>query len=160
GDGPAAVARFFLDYQVDQYEAIVGENLGADDERVTHWRDLQSLAGQRFAALNYLILKRWYRPPPAEIERNPSLGPGAPGRALGPPRRGAGGDDAARGALRGPRQAGRQAETRRHHLGRRRRPRQRGGRTGGAAAARRGHRRGARRRPGGAGARQPSAFRR
>jgi precorrin-6Y C5,15-methyltransferase (decarboxylating) len=88
GDGPAAVARFFLDYQVDQYEAVVGENLGADDERVTHWRDLQSLAGQRFAALNYLILKRWYRPPLAEIERNRSLVPGVPDAAFARPAEG------------------------------------------------------------------------
>ena len=58
GDSPAAVARFILDYGLDDYEAIVGENLGAVDERVTRWPNLHALAEQAFLPLNYLILQR------------------------------------------------------------------------------------------------------
>jgi precorrin-6Y C5,15-methyltransferase (decarboxylating) len=58
GDSPAAVARFFLSYGVPTFEAVVGENLGGPDERVTHWPDLHQLAEQRFAPLNYLLLHR------------------------------------------------------------------------------------------------------
>jgi precorrin-6Y C5,15-methyltransferase (decarboxylating) len=58
GDSPASAARFFLRYGLGGYEAVVGENLGGPDERVTHWPDLARLAEQRFAPLNYLILHR------------------------------------------------------------------------------------------------------
>jgi precorrin-6Y C5,15-methyltransferase (decarboxylating) len=57
GDSPAAVARFFLDHGLNDYEAVVAENLGTADERLTRWANLQELAGQRFAPLNYLILQ-------------------------------------------------------------------------------------------------------
>jgi precorrin-6Y C5,15-methyltransferase (decarboxylating) len=85
GDGPAAVARFFLEHDVDEYEAIVGENLGAEDERVTRWPDLQTLAGQHFAALNYLILNHHRPLPLGEIERNRALVPGVPDDAFARP---------------------------------------------------------------------------
>jgi precorrin-6Y C5,15-methyltransferase (decarboxylating) len=89
GDGPAAVARFFLEYDVDEYAAIVGENLGADDERVTRWPDLRTLAGQRFAALNYLILTHSRCPLPlVDIERDRSLVPGVPDDAFARPAEG------------------------------------------------------------------------
>jgi precorrin-6Y C5,15-methyltransferase (decarboxylating) len=58
GDSPAAVARFFLRFGLNHYEAVVGENLGGKEERVTRWSSLEELAGQRFAPLNYLILLR------------------------------------------------------------------------------------------------------
>jgi precorrin-6Y C5,15-methyltransferase (decarboxylating) len=58
GDSPAAAARFFLGYDVPCFEAVVGENLGGPDERVTYWPDLPALAEQRFAPLNYLLLHR------------------------------------------------------------------------------------------------------
>ncbi len=57
GDGPAAIAHFLLDRDADAYEAWVGENLGATEERVSGWMSLRELAGRRFAALNYLILR-------------------------------------------------------------------------------------------------------
>jgi precorrin-6Y C5,15-methyltransferase (decarboxylating) len=89
GDSPAAVARFFLDHDVNEYEAIVGENLGAADERVTRWPDLQSLAGQRFAPLNYLILNRHhYSLTRAELERRRALVPGVPDDAFARPAEG------------------------------------------------------------------------
>lgn len=58
GDSPAAVARFFLRFHINHYEAVVGENLGASDERVTRWPNLEELARQRFHPLNFLILLR------------------------------------------------------------------------------------------------------
>lgn len=57
-ESPARVARFLLDYELNDYEAIVGENLGTQEERVTRWPDMASLAQQVFAPLNYLVLKR------------------------------------------------------------------------------------------------------
>jgi precorrin-6Y C5,15-methyltransferase (decarboxylating) len=79
GDSPAAVARFFLERGLDDYEAVVGENLGAGDERVTRWTDLKALAEQSFTPLNYLVLQRRR---PAEyfdhLERLRALVPGIP----------------------------------------------------------------------------------
>lgn len=57
GTSPATVASFFLERGLDDYEAFVGENLGAPDERYTYWRDLAELSQQHFAPLNYLILQ-------------------------------------------------------------------------------------------------------
>jgi precorrin-6Y C5,15-methyltransferase (decarboxylating) len=56
GDSPAEVARFFLRYGASEYHALVAENLGASDERVTECASLVELVDQRFAPLNYLIL--------------------------------------------------------------------------------------------------------
>jgi precorrin-6Y C5,15-methyltransferase (decarboxylating) len=58
GNGPAAVAQFFLRHDLPGYEAAVAENLGTNEERLTRWPDLQALKEQRFAPLNYLILLR------------------------------------------------------------------------------------------------------
>src|SRR5205823_7996332 len=55
GASPAAVAAFCLDRGLDRYEAWVGENLGAADERISSM-PLPDLIGRRFADLNYLIL--------------------------------------------------------------------------------------------------------
>jgi precorrin-6Y C5,15-methyltransferase (decarboxylating) len=79
GDSPAAVAAFFLQRELLDYEAIVGENLGTAEERVTHWPNLQPLVSQRFAPLNYLVLHRVRAPLSfAELERNRALVPGVP----------------------------------------------------------------------------------
>jgi precorrin-6Y C5,15-methyltransferase (decarboxylating) len=79
GDGPAAVARFFLQYGLPAYEAVVGENLGAPDERVTRWANLHELVTQRFAPLNYLILQRTGVVAPwVEEGRQRALVPGVP----------------------------------------------------------------------------------
>jgi precorrin-6Y C5,15-methyltransferase (decarboxylating) len=79
GDSPATVAKFFLLHGLVEYEAIVGENLGSPEERVTRWSNLRELAGQRFAPLNFLVLRRTNSPHSyAEIERNRALVPGVP----------------------------------------------------------------------------------
>jgi precorrin-6Y C5,15-methyltransferase (decarboxylating) len=79
GDSPAAVARFFLERGLPNYEAVVGENLGAPNERVTRWENLHRLAEQRFAPLNYLVLIGQSAPerePPVEAARRRALVPG------------------------------------------------------------------------------------
>jgi precorrin-6Y C5,15-methyltransferase (decarboxylating) len=84
GDSPAAVARFFLERSAPSYEATVGEDLGAVDERVSHWASLQELAGQRFRPLNYLILHRTGYPVP-HVARHRALVPGIPDEAFARP---------------------------------------------------------------------------
>jgi precorrin-6Y C5,15-methyltransferase (decarboxylating) len=79
GDSPAAVARFFLQRGLDDYEAVVGENLGAADERISAWSTVADLAERHFAPLNYLVLRR--NGPAegfAEMERYRALVPGVP----------------------------------------------------------------------------------
>ncbi|MCC6419760.1 MAG: precorrin-6y C5,15-methyltransferase (decarboxylating) subunit CbiE [Gemmataceae bacterium] len=89
GDTPAAVARFFLERDAPAYQAIVGENLGAADERVTPWATLRELAGQQFAPLNYLILSQRTSPEHSkEIERHRALVPGAPDETFARPKEG------------------------------------------------------------------------
>ena len=86
GDSPAAVARFFLRYGLGGYEAVVGENLGGPDERVTHWPDLDRLAEQRFAPLNYLILHRTAWPVDESDEaHHRGLVPGTPDEVFARP---------------------------------------------------------------------------
>jgi precorrin-6Y C5,15-methyltransferase (decarboxylating) len=86
GAGPADVARFFRRYGLVGYEAVVAENLGADDERVSRWPDLERLEGQRFGALNYLVLRRTAYPvDPAEARRNRALVPGVPDEVFARP---------------------------------------------------------------------------
>jgi precorrin-6Y C5,15-methyltransferase (decarboxylating) len=83
GDSPAAVARFFLLHGLNDYEAVVGENLGSPEERVTRWANLRELATQRFASLNYVVLRRTHSPLSfAELERNRALVPGVPDDAF------------------------------------------------------------------------------
>jgi precorrin-6B C5,15-methyltransferase / cobalt-precorrin-6B C5,C15-methyltransferase len=79
GDSPAAVARFFLARGLGHYEATVGENLGAAEERVSRFGHLEELTGRRFGPLNYLVLNRALLPvDPAEVERNRAFVPGVP----------------------------------------------------------------------------------
>ena len=86
GESPAAVARFFLQFGLGGYEAVVGENLGGPDERVTYWADLHRLADQRFAPLNYLILRhRDWPGDEYEIAHNRTLVPGVPDEVFSRP---------------------------------------------------------------------------
>ena len=57
GASPSAVARFFEERGLDDYDAWVGERLGTADETVTFAR-LPDLIGRAFDALNFLILRR------------------------------------------------------------------------------------------------------
>ncbi|HMB07001.1 MAG TPA: precorrin-6y C5,15-methyltransferase (decarboxylating) subunit CbiE, partial [Isosphaeraceae bacterium] len=57
GGSPSAVAAFFLERGLDDYRAIVGENLGAADERLTE-APLPDLLDRPFDDLNFLILLR------------------------------------------------------------------------------------------------------
>jgi precorrin-6Y C5,15-methyltransferase (decarboxylating) len=89
GDSPAAVARFFRERGLNGYEAVVGENLGAAEERVSRWATLQELAGQHFAPLNYLVLRRTHFPLPlTELQRHRALAPGIPDEAFARPKEG------------------------------------------------------------------------
>jgi precorrin-6Y C5,15-methyltransferase (decarboxylating) len=89
GDSPAVVARFFLQFGLNDYEGFVGENLGAENERFTCRSDLQQLLEQHFSPLNYLILRRTRYPfPIAEIDRNRALVPGVPDDAFARPAEG------------------------------------------------------------------------
>ncbi len=80
GYSPAKVAEFFERFELaDHYQAWLGENLGAADERFTHVETLTALRQQRFAALNYLILRRTrLSAEPAGIQRNRAMAPGVP----------------------------------------------------------------------------------
>jgi precorrin-6Y C5,15-methyltransferase (decarboxylating) len=57
GSSPSAVASFLIDRGLGDYEAIVGERLGAVEERVTRC-PLPGLVGRTFDPLNFLILLR------------------------------------------------------------------------------------------------------
>jgi precorrin-6Y C5,15-methyltransferase (decarboxylating) len=86
GDGPAAVASFFIDHDLAGYEAFVGENLGTAEERVTRWPSLDELAAQRFAPLNYLVMRRaTYPEPRPDFASNRALVPGVPDEAFARP---------------------------------------------------------------------------
>jgi precorrin-6Y C5,15-methyltransferase (decarboxylating) len=85
GGTPAAVARFFAQYGPTNYEAIVGENLGASDERVTRWRDLGELQQQVFSPLNYLVLARGPGLATETARQNRALVPGVPDAAFARP---------------------------------------------------------------------------
>jgi precorrin-6Y C5,15-methyltransferase (decarboxylating) len=79
GASPAAVAHFFLQRGLADYEAVVGENLGAEQERVSRFADLTQLPDRPFAALNYLLLRRTRDPDAlAQVERRRRLSPGIP----------------------------------------------------------------------------------
>jgi precorrin-6Y C5,15-methyltransferase (decarboxylating) len=83
GDGPALVADFFHHFGLDGYEAVVGENLGGPDERVTRFKTLGQVRGQRFAPLNVVALRRNGTSEAAALR---DLVPGVPdGRFVCPP---------------------------------------------------------------------------
>ena len=87
GDSPAAVAAFFARFGLElDYAAVVAENLGGADERLSRWKDLKQLAEQHFAPLNYLILQRTRYPSGVrDPERNRALAPGIPDDAFEQP---------------------------------------------------------------------------
>lgn len=79
GDSPAAVAEFFHRHALaDRYEALVAENLGAADERLTRCESLFEVRERHFAPLNYLILRRAFSPCSEDIRRLRSQVPGVP----------------------------------------------------------------------------------
>jgi precorrin-6Y C5,15-methyltransferase (decarboxylating) len=84
GSSPAAVARFFERFELaDHYQAWLGENLGAADERITHTNTLADFRQQKFSALNYLILHRTrFSAEPAKIQVHRALVPGVPDDAF------------------------------------------------------------------------------
>lgn len=89
GDSPALVARFFLQHGLVEYEAFVGENLGAEQERVSRFADLARLAEHCFAPLNYLLLRSTRNPEDsALVERKRRLSPGIPDDAFAHPKDG------------------------------------------------------------------------
>ncbi|SIO63137.1 precorrin-6Y C5,15-methyltransferase (decarboxylating) [Singulisphaera sp. GP187] len=57
GSSPAAVAEFFLERGLDDYQAWVCEDLGSSSERVTPL-EIQDLPHRRFRELNFLVLIR------------------------------------------------------------------------------------------------------
>jgi precorrin-6Y C5,15-methyltransferase (decarboxylating) len=83
GDSPAAVARFFLQRGLGDYEAVVGENLGTEQECVSRFAVLTQLSDRQFAPLNYLLLRRTRDPDAAvRVERKRRLSPGIPDEAF------------------------------------------------------------------------------
>ncbi|MFN4261034.1 MAG: precorrin-6y C5,15-methyltransferase (decarboxylating) subunit CbiE [Gemmataceae bacterium] len=89
GDSPATIAHFFLAHGLNDYEAIVGENLGTAQERVTRWPELRTLTNHQFTALNYLVMRRTKSPLSIEqIELNRSHCPGIPDDVFARPEEG------------------------------------------------------------------------
>lgn len=54
---PSKIADYLLSFDMTEYEAFVGENLGGEDERVG-WYQLQELTTIEFSPLNVVILKK------------------------------------------------------------------------------------------------------
>ncbi|TBL78277.1 precorrin-6y C5,15-methyltransferase (decarboxylating) subunit CbiE [Paenibacillus thalictri] len=57
-NNPAVIARYLLDFGMDEYEAFVAENLGGEDERCGHWTLADMAASSTFSPLNIVILRR------------------------------------------------------------------------------------------------------
>jgi precorrin-6Y C5,15-methyltransferase (decarboxylating) len=86
GDGPAVVAEYFRGRGLSDYEAFVGENLGAADERVSRFSSLSELEGRRFTPLNYLVLNRHADAQAfAQVADLRALAPGIPDRSFARP---------------------------------------------------------------------------
>jgi precorrin-6Y C5,15-methyltransferase (decarboxylating) len=62
GSSPSDIARFLVDRGFDDYQAWVGEHLGALNERMSLF-PIAELIGRTFANLNFLILERKFEPP-------------------------------------------------------------------------------------------------
>jgi precorrin-6Y C5,15-methyltransferase (decarboxylating) len=78
-NSPAAVAAFFLERGLQEYEGFVGEDLGSATERLSGWRPLTELSHSHFGPLNYLILRRTTpRTQLQEEQRRRTLVPGVP----------------------------------------------------------------------------------
>jgi precorrin-6Y C5,15-methyltransferase (decarboxylating) len=83
GDSPAAVARFFLEHGLDDYEGFVAENLGMAEEGISRWANLGKLSRQSFTALNFLVLQRMTDSALLdEVDRLRGLAPGIPDEAF------------------------------------------------------------------------------
>lgn len=54
---PSAIARYLLAYEMNEYEAFIGEHLGGPNEK-TGWYTLEQLIDGTFAELNIVLLKR------------------------------------------------------------------------------------------------------
>ncbi|MEB3102068.1 precorrin-6y C5,15-methyltransferase (decarboxylating) subunit CbiE [Ferviditalea candida] len=54
---PNVIARYLLEFGMDEYEAFVAENLGGKDERYGFWT-LEDMASGTFSPLNIVILRR------------------------------------------------------------------------------------------------------
>jgi len=79
GNSPAAAAEFFHRHALaEQYEALIAENLGVADERLRRWNSFFEVREQRFAPLNYLILRRVINPCAEAIRRLRGQVPGVP----------------------------------------------------------------------------------
>ncbi|MDB5350453.1 MAG: precorrin-6y C5,15-methyltransferase (decarboxylating), CbiE subunit,precorrin-6Y [Planctomycetota bacterium] len=80
GESPAAIAAFFLDRGLVNYEAYVGENLGSEHECWTT-APMDELRDRQFAALNVVILHRKLGRPdvaPWDPPSGTGVGPGIP----------------------------------------------------------------------------------
>lgn len=62
-NSPSAIARYLLEFGMEEYEAFVAENLGGALERCGWWT-LQEMAGAVFAPLNMVVLRRKPDAPP------------------------------------------------------------------------------------------------
>ena len=86
GGSPAAVARFFLERGLVDYEAIVSENLGSEQECVNRFAELRHLPDKRLASLNFLILRSTREPRDhVEVQSRRNLCPGIPDDAFARP---------------------------------------------------------------------------
>ncbi|WP_248930100.1 precorrin-6y C5,15-methyltransferase (decarboxylating) subunit CbiE [Paenibacillus hamazuiensis] len=63
-NSPAAIARYLLEFGMDEYDAFVAENLGGDDEKCGWWT-LADMASAQFAPLNVVVLRRKADAPPS-----------------------------------------------------------------------------------------------
>lgn len=63
-NSPAAIARYLLEYGMDEYGAFVAENLGGEDEKYGWWT-LADMANAEFAPLNIVVLRRRQDAPPS-----------------------------------------------------------------------------------------------
>jgi precorrin-6Y C5,15-methyltransferase (decarboxylating) len=56
-NSPSAIARYLLDFGMNEYEAFVAENLGGENERYGFWT-LEDMVNAEFSSLNVVILRR------------------------------------------------------------------------------------------------------
>lgn len=63
---PSALAAYLLHFEMNEYEAFVGEDLGGPDEQFTHW-SLADMAEAEFGPLNVVVLRRLKDTPPARV---------------------------------------------------------------------------------------------
>lgn len=56
-NSPAAIARYLLEFEMNEYEGFVAENLGGEQERYGFWT-LEEMAQTEFSPLNVVILRR------------------------------------------------------------------------------------------------------